>query len=106
MRCYKTVISKSDASLFDVRNQCFICAKNTKGGENLTQITSGTGDSTREKIVAAAEDRQDNAVHCRMLAHLNLFSFVVQVKYHRSCYSQYISKRNITCAQMIAKDPF
>ena len=39
-----------------------------------------------------------------MLAHPDLLAF--DARYHRSCYSHYISKRNIACAQRKAKDPF
>ena len=82
----------------------FHLCQNTKRGERLIQITTGTGESTHEKVLAAAEERQEKVVHFRMLVHPDLLSF--DAKYHRFCYSPYVSKRNIAFAQRKAKDPF
>ena len=48
-------------------------------------------------MLSAAEKRQDEVVKMRMLAHSDLFAF--DAKYHRSCYSHYISDRNISAAR-------
>ena len=48
-------------------------------------------------MLAAAEDRMDEEIRMRMLCHPDLFAF--DAKYHRSCYSHYISERNIRAAR-------
>ena len=62
-----------------------------------TQITTDKGETTRSKVLAVAEDRMDEEIRMRMLCHPDLFAF--DAKYHRSCYSHYISKRNIRAAR-------
>lgn len=93
----KDRLSRHETYNFDIRKQCFICGTASKKGEKLTQIATGSGCSTRDKVLSAAERRQDNLVHLRMLAHPDLFAF--DAKYHRTCYSHYISERNIAASQ-------
>ena len=61
--------------------------------EKLTPISTNTGKSTRSKVIEAAEKRQDEVILLRMLCHPDLFAF--DGKYYRSCYSHYISDRNV-----------
>lgn len=91
-----TRISRSETAGFNIRNNCFICGKSNTYRNKLTPVSTGNGHSTRQKVLAAAIKRQDNNVHMRMLAYPDLFAY--DAKYHRSCYSHYISERNITAA--------
>uniref|UniRef100_UPI00358F875D uncharacterized protein n=1 Tax=Myxine glutinosa TaxID=7769 RepID=UPI00358F875D len=91
-----TRISRNETAGFDIRNNCFICGKSSTSRNKLTPVSTGTGQSTREKVLAAADKRQDNKIHMRMLAFPDLFAY--DAKYHRLCYSHYISERNITAA--------
>jgi len=92
---------RDETSTFNIRQNCFICGMSQKilnrQREKLTQITTGTGESTREKVVKAATARQDDVVGLRMSAYPDLFAF--DGKYHRSCLSHYISERNIIALQ-------
>lgn len=93
-------LKRDGTQTFDIRTHCFICGKppNPRGSaEKLTAITTDTGLSTREKVLNAAERRNDNVVHMRMLIHTDLFAY--DAKYHRKCYSHYISERNILASQ-------
>jgi hypothetical protein len=54
-------------------------------------ITVGPGESVRNRILAAAEQRLDEGM--QML--IKEYSSLVGVKYHRRCYCPYISARNI-----------
>lgn len=91
-------MSREDTTSFNIRRDCFICGKDTNRPElPLTPITTGTGKSTRDKVLEAAAERLDEVVHLRMLAHPDLFAY--DAKYHRKCYAHYISGRNITAAQ-------
>uniref|UniRef100_UPI00358E24F8 unconventional myosin-VIIa-like n=1 Tax=Myxine glutinosa TaxID=7769 RepID=UPI00358E24F8 len=91
-----TSISRNKTAGFDIRTNCFICGKSNTSRNKLTPVSTGTGQSTREKVLAAADKRQDNKIHMRMLAFPDLFAY--DAKYHRLCYSHYISERNITAA--------
>jgi len=91
-------LTREDTSSFNIREQCFICGssekrKPDKSREKLTPISTDTGKSTRSKVIEAAEKRQDEVIRLRMLCHPDLFAF--DGKYHRSCYSHYISDRNV-----------
>jgi hypothetical protein len=88
---------RSWSSTFNIRRDCFICSKDSIRPEVLTPISTGTGKTTREKVLAAAEERLDDVIHMRMVNHPDLFAF--DAKYHRSCYSHYISERNIAAAR-------
>ena len=90
-------ISRDDTATFSIRQDCFICGKMSKRGEKLTQITTGTGDGTRNKVLSAASSRGDDTVKPRLIAHQDLFAY--DAKYYRSCYSTYISDRNIKAAR-------
>ena len=63
----------------------------------MTQITTGTGEGTRQKVLNAALTRGDLVAQMRMLAHPDLFAF--DAKYHRSCYAKYISARNVSAGK-------
>ena len=89
--------SRAESSLFNIRKQCFICGSDSERKEILTQIQTGTGQSTREKVLHTAEERQDEVVHSRMLNHPDLFAF--DAKYHRNCYSIYITKHSVEAAK-------
>lgn len=91
-----TRVSRNETAGFDIRNNCFICGKPNSVRNKLTPVSTGTGQSTREKVLSAAEKRQDNKVRMRMLAFPDLFAY--DAKYHRLCYSHYISERNIAAA--------
>jgi hypothetical protein len=55
--------------------------KTNKRGEKLTSISTGTGQATRQKVLAAADERLDDLVQMRMLTYTDLFAF--DAKYHR-----------------------
>ena len=46
-----------------------------KKTNKLTQITTDKGETTRSKVLAAAEDRMDEEIRMRMLCHPDLFAF-------------------------------
>lgn len=56
-------------------------------------IFIGTGKATYQKIISAARNRNDIDMISKLSGYEDLFAF--DAKYHKSCYSQYISKRNI-----------
>lgn len=88
---------KRKHEIFDIRNMCFICRKpGTRKKKKLVPISTGTGEKTRAKVLEAASLRQD----CEMTASMELYTdlFALDAKYHQSCYSHYISKRNIKYA--------
>ena len=89
-------LSRAETSAFNIRRDCFVCGKVYKRGEKLTPITTGTGESTRQHMLSAAEERQDQDMRARMLFHTELFAD--DAKYHRKCYTHYISDRNIKAA--------
>lgn len=94
--------SRSDTAAFNSRTHCFICGhpgyiKVGSRMEKLTPISTGTGQSTHEKTLSAAIERHDETVRRRMLAYPDLFAY--DAKYHRACYSAYISERNIMAAK-------
>lgn len=93
--------SRAETATFNVRTDCFICGhpgnKRVKSGtEKLTQISTGSGQTTHEKTLRAAIERHDETVRVRMLAYPDLFAY--DAKYHRSCYSTFITPRNIQAA--------
>lgn len=90
-------LSRASTSDFNIREQCFICGKGEKKDNKLTQVSTGTGEATRSKVLSAAEERLDDEVKLRMLSYPDLFAF--DAKYHRTCYSHYISDRNIKAAR-------
>jgi hypothetical protein len=60
-------LSREDTSSFNIREQCFICGssdkrKADKGREKLTPNSTDTGQSTRTKVIEAAEKRQDELI--------------------------------------------
>ena len=83
------------SSTFDIRKDCFICSK-IKWNEKLSRTSTGTGCSTRIKVLDSARQRGDDTVMMRMIAHEDLFAY--DAKYHRGCLSHYISERNIQAA--------
>ena len=87
----------SESAAFDIRRDCFICGSCSERKEKLTLVQTGTGSSTRAKVIAATEKRNDGIVHNRMLLYTDLFA--ADGKYHRKCYGTYISERNIKAAQ-------
>ena len=82
---------------FDIRSHCFICGKESTRKQPLTEIQQGTGESTRLKVLNASQDRGDDEIYTRMLAHTGQFAY--DGKYHHSCYSHYISLRNVSAAK-------
>ena len=94
-------LSRASTSGFNIREQCFICGEREKKMNKLTQISTGTGETTRSKVLAAAEERMDKEIKMRMLCYPDLFAF--DAKYHRACYSRYISDRNIKDARSKAE---
>ena len=73
-----------------------MCDKPNKRGEKLTSLTTGTGETTRQHMLQAAEKRRDQGMLLRMLFYTDLFAS--EAKYHRSCYGHYISERNVKAA--------
>ena len=60
-------LTREVTSSFNIREQCFICGssekrKPDKSREKLTPISTGTGKSTRSKVIEAAEKRQDEVI--------------------------------------------
>ena len=88
---------RSNTSQFNIRTDCFICGQGNKRNEKLTPITAGTGYSTRQRVLDAAEQRQDHEMRLRMISHPDLFAY--DGKYHRSCYGHYITEGNIRAAK-------
>lgn len=78
-------LSRTETSGFDIQRDCFICGKTKNKGEKLTPLTTGTGQNTREKVLLAAEERQDQQIHMQMLCYPDLFAY--DARYHRTCYS-------------------
>ncbi len=90
-------LSRADTTTFNIWRDCFICGKASTRPEPLTAITTGTGASTRDKVLHAASERLDEDEHLRLLSYPDLFAY--DAKYHRSCLGHYISERNITAAR-------
>lgn len=90
-------LTREENAGFRIRQDCFICGRSKKKGEKLTPISTGTGESTRQKVMSAAMERADSIVNLRMISHPDLFAF--DAKYHRSCYAAYLSERNISAAR-------
>lgn len=90
-------LSREDTISFNVRRDCFICGKDRVRPESLTSISTGTGKTTRDKVLHAAQERADEEVQLRMQAYHDLFAF--DAKYHRSCLAHYISDRNVAAAK-------
>ena len=84
------------SSQFDIRRQCLICGLSSKRGEKLTQVVTGSGDATRERVIQASSARKDDVISLRMVKYPDLTAH--NAKYHRSCYSHYISERNVNAA--------
>ena len=80
----------------------FVARCGKKGHEKLTNVVTGTGQSTRDKVLSAATARHDEVVKLRMTAYNDLFA--CDAKYHRSCLGHYLSKRNIEAEQRKDKD--
>jgi len=80
---------QSASSQFNIRSSCFVCGSSSFRKEKLTPVTFGTGESTRKKVLKAAEDTNNDVVFQRMVAHPDLFAY--DAKYHRTCYSHLIS---------------
>ncbi|CAG9762726.1 unnamed protein product [Ceutorhynchus assimilis] len=77
---------------FDIKSDCLICGKSgTYRKKNLISISTGTGSSTREKILKSAVQRGDDVMQGRMKFYTDLFA--ADAKYHSACYAQYISNR-------------
>lgn len=89
--------SREDTISFNIRRDCFICGKDRIRPERLTPITTGTGKNTRDKVLHAAIEREDEVMQFRLLAHEDLFAF--DAKCHRSCLAHYISERNVSAAK-------
>ncbi len=89
--------ARQSQPMFDIRAHCFICGNVRKVGnrkETLSSISLGTGESTRQKTLDAAIQRKDEVVESRMRLYKDLFAY--DAKYHRSCYSRFIAKRNVS----------
>lgn len=60
-------LSRIETQLFDIRKDCFICGKARTRPEKLTAIVTGTGKSTRDKVLHAASERQDEVIQHRLI---------------------------------------
>ena len=94
-------LNRASTSGFNIREQCSVCVEREKKMNKLTQISTGTGETTRSKVLTVTEERMDEEIKMRMLCYPNLFAF--DAKYHRTCYSHYISDRNIKAARSKAE---
>ena len=94
-------LRRYDTSQFDIRSGCFICGKSHSWKEKLSNVSTGTGATTRQRVLDAAIQRNDYEIQMRMLSNTDLFA--MDAKYHRSCYSHYISLNNIKAASARAK---
>lgn len=56
-----------------------------------------TGKSTRDKVLHAVSERQDEVIQHWLIAYPDLFAY--DAKYHKSCLAHYISELNITAAR-------
>lgn len=71
-----------------------ICGKSgTIKKKPLISICTGTGSRTRKKIFDAATLRKDDEMQGRLQFYEDLFA--ADAKYHKICYSKYVSTRNI-----------
>ena len=95
-------ISRCTTGGFDIRKACFICGKQETVRQKLTPISTGTGQTTRDKVLAASIERRDNIIHMRMIAYPDLFAY--DAKYHRLCLAHYISDLNIVAARRKSED--
>lgn len=79
---------------FNIKKNCLICGKSgTIKKKPLISICTGTGSKTRRKIFDAATLRKDDEMQGRLQFYENLFA--ADAKYHKFCYSKYVSRRNI-----------
>ncbi len=90
-------LSGADTTSFKIRRDCFICGKASSRPEPLIAISTGTGASTRDKVLRAASERLDEEVHLRILSCPDLFAY--DAKYHKMCLAHYIPERNIAAAR-------
>ena len=89
--------TRINEEVFQIRRDCFICSKVFKKREKLTLICTGSGQTTHDKVLRAAKQRQDHTVINRMDFYKDLFAY--DARYHRSCLAHYISDRNIKSAK-------
>ena len=66
------------------------------GRRNCQTVSTGTGATTRQKVLYAAIQRNDYEIQMRMLSNTDLFA--MDAKYQRSCNLHYISLNNIKAA--------
>lgn len=59
----------------------------------MIPIRTGSGSGTRQILLKAASERNDAFLQGRLAFHADLFA--ADAKYHASCYSAYVSDRNI-----------
>ena len=89
--------TKRSEDVFLISSHCLVCGKCNKYVNRklvaLTHICTGTGESIRQNVLKAAVRRQDEEVQQRMVFYTDLFA--KDAKYHRSCYSAYVSERNV-----------
>ncbi|CAG9773431.1 unnamed protein product [Ceutorhynchus assimilis] len=80
---------------FNIKTDCLVSGKSgTVKKKSLISISAGTGSSTREKILETSILTNDSIIHRRMEFYIYLFA--ANVKYYQSCYTKYISERNMT----------
>ena len=53
-------LCRKETSAFDIKRDCFVCGKVYRRGHKLTPISTGTGESTRQHMLSATEQRQDH----------------------------------------------
>ena len=70
----QTRLRQTETSTFNIRTDCFICGTSNNRKEKLTNITTGTGALTHERIIAAALERWHDKIHMRMLSYSGLFA--------------------------------
>ncbi|CAG9760430.1 unnamed protein product [Ceutorhynchus assimilis] len=94
--CSKT--TRSHTGSFDIRSMCLICNKTgprkiKQKKEKLTSVQTGSGKNTFKKIIEAAKEKNDISMISKLCGFEDLFAY--DAKYHKSCYTHSISRRNI-----------
>ena len=71
-------LRRYNTSQFDIRSDCFICGKSHSWKEKLSNVSNGTGATTRQKVLDAAIQRNDHEIQMRMLSNTDLFAIDVK----------------------------
>ena len=64
---------------FDIRKHCFICGKANSQKYPVTSITTGSGNRTRDKVLKAATEREDETVRMRMIYYEDYLPLMLNI---------------------------